>query len=52
MPDVHVLPIDDLREHVESVECWCEPRIEGEGPSFVIVHHSADKREFREAQDA
>lgn len=28
MPDVHVLPVNDLREHVESLDCWCAPDYE------------------------
>lgn len=27
-PDIHVLPIHDLRDHDETRECWCRPRQE------------------------
>lgn len=37
----HVMPINDLREHVESNDCWCSPT-EDDG---VMVHHSMDRRE-------
>lgn len=37
----HVLPVNDLKEHIESRDCWCKPR-EDDG---VIVHNSMDRRE-------
>lgn len=37
----HVVPINDLREHQESIECWCRPIIDGD----VVVHNSMDRRE-------
>jgi hypothetical protein len=47
-PDIHVIPENDLREHSESADCWCAPRLEGNGAPWVVVHHSADRREWRE----
>lgn len=45
----HVLPIDDLRAHVEAVLCWCEPAIEEIRPGLLIVtHHALDGRELVE----
>ncbi len=40
---VHVLPIEDMREH-EVSKCWCNPR-DDDG---VIVHNSQDGRELYE----
>lgn len=40
---VHVLPIEDMREH-ELSECWCNPRDD----DSVIVHNSHDGRELYE----
>ena len=37
----HVVPVDDLREHVLDTTCWCNPTEDDE----VIVHHSMDRRE-------
>jgi hypothetical protein len=37
----HVYPLDDLREHELSLDCWCKP-YDDEG---VIVHNSMDQRE-------
>ena len=40
----HVVPLDDLRTHAASRDCWCSPT-DDEG---VFVHHSLDKRETYE----
>ncbi len=46
--DIHVTPIDDLKDHVElGMACWCHPRRNAEEPN-VIVHNSADGREYDE----
>ena len=37
----HVLPREDLRQHIESVDCWCEPIIENN----IIIHNALDERE-------
>jgi hypothetical protein len=41
---IHVVPINDLRRHTASPDCWCKPT-EDEGWPDVWVHHSMDKRE-------
>lgn len=46
--DLHVIPINDLRDHDETPECWCRPRRDDDEPS-VIVHNSMDQRETHEA---
>ena len=40
----HVLPIKDLKQHIESTDCWCMPVQNGD----VIIHSSADGREYFE----
>lgn len=43
-PDfLHVIPVDDLRPHTASADCWCSPTLLRSEP--VYVHHSADGRE-------
>lgn len=37
----HVVPLNDLREHVANGSCWCKPTLD-EG---VWLHHSMDGRE-------
>jgi hypothetical protein len=41
---VHVLPIDDIREHEASMSCWCRPT-EDDETDGLFVHHSMDGRE-------
>lgn len=45
--NIHVLPINDLREHQEALDCWCNPTPDHEEPS-VIIHNSMDGRESYE----
>lgn len=45
---IHVMPLNDLREHVARVDCWCRPTPDMEEP-FVIIHHSLDQREKYES---
>lgn len=58
--NVHVLPINDLREHAEHTTCWCKPVLDmhrmpgGRGPGksgrpvLVVIHHALDGRELVE----
>lgn len=49
--DVHVLPINDLREHERTRDCWCHPDCTREpyeeGP-VIVTHQSLDGRELIE----
>jgi len=54
MSTIHVLPVNDLKEHTETDDCACHPRIEyvgGEGGK-VVVHNSYDGREVYEQWEA
>lgn len=42
--DVHVVPIDDYREHDVSKTCWCKPSPDTE-ESNVYLHKALDGRE-------
>ena len=44
---IHVIPLNDLREHESNRECWCHPRPDDEEHD-VIVHQSLDGRETYE----
>lgn len=55
--DIHVYPVNDLREHEQTRECWCQPtpirglatdRLPHGRDDIVVVHHSADGRELVE----
>jgi hypothetical protein len=41
---IHVVPVNDLRDHYASIDCWCKPTEDAEWPN-VWVHHAMDKRE-------
>ena len=41
---IHVVPLNDLREHSVSTDCSCKPTEYDECPD-VWVHHSMDDRE-------
>ena len=52
--DVIVVPIGDLKPHLEGRECWCDPRLENsyEDPTWldnpeavVVIHNAADGRD-------
>lgn len=45
----HVIPVSDLREHIEATTCWCRPMIEDPNEEIpLVVHHSLDGRELAE----
>jgi hypothetical protein len=45
--EVHVVPINDARPHIDSVACPCKPMRDKECP-FVVVHNAWDRREIVE----
>jgi len=45
---IHIIPVNDLKPHIESSTCECEPRIEIVNGEMIIIHHAFDKREFIE----
>lgn len=40
---IHVVPLNDLREHAEEATCWCNPQVDEE--LNLVTHNSADNRE-------
>jgi hypothetical protein len=46
--DVHVVPVNDTREHMDIRQCWCRPTLDEEAGHVVVVHQSADGREYFE----
>lgn len=49
---VHVLPLNDLKSHLEgSRYCHCQPRIQQLPEGTIVVHNSYDGREFYENFD-
>jgi hypothetical protein len=37
---LEVIPLDDLRDHVEGDNCWCKPEMKDD----VLCHHAMDGR--------
>lgn len=44
---IHVMPINDIREHQSEMSCWCRPQVDVDDDE-VVVHNSADMREENE----
>jgi len=42
MTPVHVMPINDIKEHEESITCWCSPKRDTEEPEVIIHNAFAD----------
>jgi hypothetical protein len=42
--NIHVVPLDDLREHEASSRCWCTPA-EDDQECAVLNHNAMDQRE-------
>lgn len=47
---INVLPINDIRPHIESQYCLCKPIIEEEG--LLIIHNAYDGRDRVEQFEA
>jgi hypothetical protein len=41
------MPVNDLRDHDDSDQCWCNPVRDEEEPR-VVIHNSMDGRELIE----
>lgn len=44
-PALHVVPLNDLRDHDDKPECWCQPVECFDGDGCIWVHNSMDRRE-------
>ncbi len=47
---IHVIPINDDREHCRSLACWCKPIRRIESGQVVMVHNADDRREWVERE--
>jgi hypothetical protein len=47
MNDYHILPINDLYPHTESINCMCNPLRDDEEAN-VIIHNAFDGRDIVE----
>lgn len=39
-----MVPLGDLRDHLDSRACWCKPMEDYDCPR-VVIHNSMDRRE-------
>ena len=46
--DIHVVPLNDLKEHILNADCECDPVVEVVGAVLIYIHNSWDHREFFE----
>ena len=42
---VHIRPVDDIKAHELSEDCWCNPDLKEVEGGMLIIHESMDKRE-------
>lgn len=56
--DIHVMPLEDLRPHTATRECWCRPEDDerelacndgSKQTTDVVVHFALDQRDQYEA---
>ena len=45
---IHVIPVDDLKPHIESSDCQCDPIEKVEAEGIIYVHNAFDGRELVE----
>jgi len=46
--EIHVAPINDIREHILDVNCNCNPEIKNEDEFKIVIHSAWDFREIME----
>jgi hypothetical protein len=45
---INIVPVNDLKEHIDSSVCKCCPTVEFSNGEMIIIHNSYDGREFKE----
>lgn len=45
---IHVIPLNDLKEHTEDSTCECVPQLIVESGEMIFIHNSYDGRELLE----
>jgi len=48
---IHIIPINDLKEHEELSTCDCCPVVQFENGEMIFIHNSYDGRELKEKED-
>jgi hypothetical protein len=47
--NIHVMPTHDIKQHEESLECWCCPKRDVEQANLVV--HNAFAEEYGEERN-
>lgn len=42
MSEIHVMPTNDIKEHEESILCWCKPKYDEQEPKLIIHNAFAE----------
>lgn len=45
---INIIPNNDLKDHIESSICECNPVVQFENGEIIIIHNSYDGREWKE----
>ena len=45
---LHIVPLSDLKEHIESSLCSCSPKLLIENGEMIFIHNAWDLREIIE----
>lgn len=45
---INIIPLYDLKKHIEDTTCDCCPEVEFENGEMIIIHNSFDGREWKE----
>lgn len=48
---INIIPINDIKEHIEYPCCDCDPKIIEENGEEIIIHNSYDRREVIEESE-
>jgi hypothetical protein len=48
---IHIIPVNDIKEHEELSTCECCPRLEIENGEMIFIHNSYDGRESKEKEN-
>lgn len=44
----NILPVNDIKPHIEDSTCECKPKVIFENGEMIVVHNSYDGREYKE----
>lgn len=45
--EMHIVPTGDLKEHVGTSSCWCNPYLDAEADFPLFIHNALDGRDKR-----